>query len=298
MKILITGASGLLGRAIYRKFKQNPDWVVLGTAHTRMSEGLTKLDLLSKGASQSLVAEFKPDIIIHSAAERRPDVVEKDPGRAEKLNVETVGIMAQAAERRGIPIIYISTNYVFDGTTPPYTPSDKPNPLNEYGRMKLAGEEMALQNCSKAIVLRVPVLYGGEITLSESSVLSIATKISNIKATFHDNEATRYPTHCADVASVICGLSTLIKEGKSTQGVYHWSSESPFTKFEIAKMMAEIMGIDEMLIKEAKADPNAAPRPLNAHLNTEAIRALGLASEHPIKDALKESLSKYQQSPR
>lgn len=158
--ILITGASGFLGRQVYRIFK---DSKVIGTCYSRPQDGLTKLDLTDSSAVTGFLETNQVDIIIHCAAERRPDVAAQDPSQALKLNVECTRHLATEAKKRGIYLIYISTDYVFDGLHPPYHEDDLPNPINFYGKSKRMGEDEVLKVCDTAIILRVPVLYGPTI---------------------------------------------------------------------------------------------------------------------------------------
>ena len=298
MKILLTGASGLLGRAVYREFKDNRSgFDITGTAFSRTGEGLLKIDLMNRAAIVKAIEDGGWDLIIHTAAERRPDAVKQDPEAAGKLNVEAVETIAEAAEKTRAAVLYMSTDYVFDGSNPPYRPEAKPAPLNLYGEMKLEGEKRVLSSCGKPLILRVPILYGNEQNLTESAVLSIAAGISRNSESFHDNEAVRYPTHVEDVARVIACLAELLKKENSsaeeiTGRIFHWSGESPFTKYEIALLMSGIMNIDKSLIKPAVPDPNAAPRPKNSHLDTSDLRKLGIASETCFKASLEEALSR------
>jgi dTDP-4-dehydrorhamnose reductase len=287
MKIFITGATGLLGRAVYRELKKNKyGYEVTGSAFSRAGGEIKKLNLLDNSAVEALIDNLRPDIIIHSAAERRPDVVKADTERAEKLNIAAVETIARAASAAGSTVIYMSTDYVFDGTSPPYSPEDKPDPLNHYGKMKLAGEQKILGGCDRSLVLRVPILYGEVENLAESAVTIIAESISADAESFHDNTAIRYPTHTEDVAGVIGGLTELLAEGKDIGGIYHWSSGSPYTKYGMALVMAGIMGVDPQLIREAEPDPDAAPRPMDAHLDTERLRKMGLGSEKDFSESI------------
>ena len=293
MNIILTGASGLLGREVLTKLEESEyKFNIYATAFSRTSGGLTKLNLLEKDDVEEFIKKASPDLIIHTAAERRPDIVKEDPAQAEKLNVSSVETIAKAAEKAGAAVIYISTDYVFDGENPPYFTDSEPNPLNEYGRMKLAGEEIIQKYCSRPIILRIPVLYGEVRRLSESAVTVIAEKLFADKESFHDNDAVRYPTHTKDVAGVISGMAELTAESKKISGIYHWSSETPYTKYTIAKTMAGILNYDQALVKEAPIDPNAAPRPQDAHLDTEATKKLNLGSEKDFKTEISKILSR------
>ena len=102
----------------------------------------------------------QPKVIVHAAAERRPDVSAEQPEQVLALNVESTRHLAQCAKEVGAYLIYISTDYVFDGTQPPYEVDDQPSPLNFYGETKLAGERALAEVMDDYAVLRVPVLYG------------------------------------------------------------------------------------------------------------------------------------------
>lgn len=175
-RVMITGATGLLGRAIHKEFANSQEWEILSLGFNRVGAGITKLNLTNVEETRRVVNEFQPNIIIHAAAERRPDKVEQDKDAARRLNVESTGLLAEIVSEmnRDNPakhfMLYISTDYVFDGKSAPYQPTDATNPLNEYGRHKLEGERMIIHHCPDAGILRVPVLYGETKNLKESAV--------------------------------------------------------------------------------------------------------------------------------
>ena len=178
-RVLVTGASGLLGRAILKEFTRCQDrWEALGLAYSRTKGNLKKLDLRNKDEVARVVEEFRPTIVIHSAAERRPDIVEKNEEETKMLNVTATRNIAEASSKADAFFLYISTDYVFDGSNPPYKPTDKPNPLNKYGQSKLEGENVALEFLPKSGVLRVPILYGPVEYIHESAVTGIPPLLS------------------------------------------------------------------------------------------------------------------------
>lgn len=176
-RVLVTGASGLLGRAIMNAFSDAPNWEVLGLAHSRVSGNLKKVDLLNFEETKKVIEDFKPHLLVHSAAERRPDVVTQNPDGTQKLNVGTTEFLAKLIESLNKDLeepkhfmIYISTDYVFDGKNAPYKPDDPPHPVNKYGQSKLEGEQ-AVISCGRGyLILRVPVLFGDVEYLGESAV--------------------------------------------------------------------------------------------------------------------------------
>src|SRR5581483_10553666 len=122
--------------------------------------GLTRLDVRDATATEAFLKSERPEVIVHAAAERRPDVSERDPDGTAALNVEATRRIAQCAHALGAWMLYISTDYVFDGTSPPYRPQDPPHPLNHYGQTKLAGERAMIAETGEAAALRLGVLFG------------------------------------------------------------------------------------------------------------------------------------------
>uniref|UniRef100_A0A1B6GWV8 Methionine adenosyltransferase 2 subunit beta n=1 Tax=Cuerna arida TaxID=1464854 RepID=A0A1B6GWV8_9HEMI len=144
-KLFLTGASGLLGRALYKKF-ESEGWNIYGTAFVRVQDGLHELDITKRDDVEKVITEFRPDFVIHAAAQRFPDKVDSDPDAARRLNVDATGYVVDAAAKVGAPVLYISTDYVFDGKgETAYTVNDKPNPINLYGQTKLEGEVVTLK---------------------------------------------------------------------------------------------------------------------------------------------------------
>ena len=163
MKVLITGASGLLGRAVHEQARElQHDIRALAFTRSDPDKQLVKLDLTDEDALTQCLNDFQPDIIVHTAAERRPDVVEKNPQASQAINVDVPANLARvAAQLPSTPLlISISTDYVFDGSKPPYKVDDEPNPLNAYGVSKLQGERAVSANAKPGYFtnVRVPVL--------------------------------------------------------------------------------------------------------------------------------------------
>ncbi|KAJ3057578.1 Methionine adenosyltransferase 2 subunit beta [Rhizophlyctis rosea] len=273
-RVIVTGASGLLGRAVYKVFREG-GYDVVGTAFTRAKDGLERLDLTDFEAVTKFVSEQKSQLIIHCAAERRPDVAERDNAAALKLNVQSSEHLARAAQQAGSAFIYISTDYVFDGTSPPYNVDDKPNPLQFYGRSKYEGE-VAIQNVNpNAIILRVPILYG-EVEYNAESAVNILLDVvrDKNKKTNMDDVQVRFPTHVEDVGRVLKQIADRITiEQKQVSGVYHYSAKEQFTKYGICEVIAKADGSDIShitRITEAPKEP-VASRPNNAQLSTTRL---------------------------
>ncbi|XP_044136788.1 methionine adenosyltransferase 2 subunit beta isoform X1 [Bufo gargarizans] len=290
-RVLITGATGLLGRAVYKEFKDK-NWHVLGCGYSRARPQIESLNLLDTSAVKELVEEFKPHVIVHCAAERKPEIVENQPDLAALINVGASENLAKVAAAGGAFLIYISTDYVFDGTNPPYREDAMPNPLNLYGKTKLEGERVVLQNNEGAAVLRVPVLYGDVEKIEESAVTIMFDKVQNSnKSANMDNWLQRFPTYVKDVASVCLQLSERKLQDPSINGIFHWSGNEQMTKYEMACAMADVFNLPARHLRPITDEPvGATPRPWNPQLDCSRLEALGVGQRTPFRVGIRESL--------
>ncbi|KAF2113541.1 NAD dependent epimerase/dehydratase family protein-like protein [Lophiotrema nucula] len=246
-----------------------------------------------------LTAFRRPAVVIHCAANRFPDSVEKNPEAAQKLNVDATRTLAEATSSRSILLIYISTDYVFPGRPgeAPYKTTSATDPPNAYGQTKLDGEKAVLEVASKSsvakhklVVLRVPVLYGSCDEPSDSAVNVLMSQLwaaqklqegdSKIKV---DDYALRFPTNTSDVGRVCRDVSKLYLDpgnaDKNLPQVLQFSSEDKMTKWEIVKTFSEIMGLplDGLEPFRPVEEPtDGVKRPFDCHLDTSSLKDLGI----------------------
>ncbi len=288
-KVLITGASGLLGRSIYAALKAEKAWKVMGTALSRDSGDLTKVDLSDIDNITSFLDSMKPDIIIHSAAERRPDVSMRDPESARRLNVDATAAIAEWATTNEAYLLYISTDYVFDGTQPPYKEDSLPNPLNDYGISKRAGEVAVLSTCSNSAILRIPILYGDVEYLEESAVIILTRELldaADEESVKMENWATRHPTLTDDVADVIRQMLVYAGDNPVLKGIFHWSADEAMTKYDMACVIADVIDFSRERIIPDNNPPSGAPRPKDCTLDTSLLRGKGIEKQTPFRNAI------------
>lgn len=267
MKIMITGASGLLGRACSNAFA---DLDPVTCAWSRAQDHDLKLDLTDADAVKAALNETRPDLILHTAAERKPDICENRQDQTRLLNVTATQTLAEAAAEIGAKLLYISTDYVFDGTRPPYAVDAEPHPLNFYGRTKLAGEQVTLKASADHIVLRVPILYGEVETLEESPVTLMLHKLLDPTPVAEDHWAVRFPTYVGDIAATLRnGLPTL----GNASGIYHFSGSEALTKFEMLQAMGNVLNLGTDHITPNPDPPAGAPRPKNSQLDISRLAA-------------------------
>lgn len=281
LTIVVTGASGLLGRAVVGQLKSRGH-AVFGTALTRAKDGLQKLDLTDFAAMEEFLKKVAPQVVVHCAAERRPDACQSDHEGVLKLNAEVPRALARLCRAADALLIYISTDYIFDGKNPPYETDAKPNPLNFYGVSKLRGEEAIMEEAkegAKTVSLRVPVLYGEAETPSESAVNVLLKAVQSLDPIEMDHYAIRYPTNVADVARVIADLSEKqCIENVDVTGIRQFSAPEKMTKYDMCKVYGELLGAPITHLKPVSSEPVSATanRPYDCHLSTKSLEELGI----------------------
>lgn len=250
---------------------------------------------------------------ITGAANRFPDSCSSDPTGAAALNVQSTRSLAAQAQKRGIVLIYISTDYVFSGKQgeAPYKTDDRPSPPNIYGQTKYEGEmavlsEMGLQaqrdgsqeaaagaSRTLGVSLRVPLLYGhvDEGDKSESAVHPLLHAVHKAAALKEgepkvkaDHYSLRYPTATEDVARVCVDVAKLYLEpgDKELPHILHFSAQDKYTKYEMCKLFGEILGLSidnvepDDPTKGMGAESSGSQRPYNTNLDVSALKKLGV----------------------
>jgi S-adenosylmethionine synthetase len=282
LKIIISGASGLLGREIFKILSVK--FNTAGWAFSR-SDYFNKVDLLNPPQFKKAFLEFSPDIFIHSAAERRPDIMKKNTETSWKLNVDSVSDITGMCNKNNTRLFFISTDYVFDGTKPPYSEDAETAPLNLYGKSKAEAEKIILKNSKDFCILRIPILYGPSEDPDESAVTALIQLLKKKEDIFVNDGAVRYPTLTTDIAKVILFLIE-----KKANGIFHYTAEEPYTKYGMAKLIAQYLNIRRDNIFPFYQSDSEAKRPLNSHLNNTKIRRLGFNFFTPFKIGLEEVL--------
>jgi len=274
MRILVTGKNGQLGRSIQK--------IVNTDTKTDNNQNLNDFIFVGRGdidlSSESSISHYfnnndKFDIIINCAAYTQVDKAEQEAELANQINHLAVKQLASIASNQLAKLLHISTDYVFDGESgKPYTETDTPNPINTYGRTKLAGEKVLKTVMPmNAIVIRTSWLYSEYDNNFVSTMLKLGKERDEISVV---NDQMGSPTYTADLADVILEIIKHKKfrdEGQSTQ-IYHYSNDGEISWYEFAKEIFKIEKIEcEVNPITTQQYPTPAKRPRNTLMNKDKI---------------------------
>ena len=281
-KILVIGASGLVGKALKDEFAGN--YSVYGTYHKRKKEGLAKLDIRNKKDVQSIFAKIKPDLVFHPAAEPHVDLCEEKKSLTYKTNVEGTKNVAEACAKWGAKLVYFSSDYVFDGKNGPYSEAAKPCPVSEYGRQKAECEAIIKKSLKGYIIVRTTVVFGYDTDSKNFAMQMLKLSLDGQKRKIPVDQYSN-PTYVKDLANA---CRALVKGNKN--GVYNIVGDDYVNRHEFAAMCAEIFGFDKKLITPVKTSELGQPakRPLKGGLYNDKIKKDIKIRFHTLKEALTE----------
>lgn len=267
MRILITGASGLLGLNVALEAAR--EHTVVGVVNQHPLYGtpfqVIQRDLSLEHAIPSLLDHVRPDGVIHCAAQANVDQCELAPQMAMYLNAIVPGILAQETARRGLSMVHISTDAVFDGQKGDYCEEDAPNPLSAYARFKLEGEQRVLSANPGAAIARVN-LFGWSLSGKRSLAEFFYSNLKEGRSVKGFIDVHFCPVLVNDLAWVLVGMLA-----RRLGGVYHAVSPTCTTKYAFGQAIARLFGFPETLIEpvSVQAAGLAAPRSpcltLNSH---------------------------------
>jgi dTDP-4-dehydrorhamnose reductase len=279
-KVLVTGATGQLGQTIQQLFGLQEGDVVF--THVSKKE----LDITNKAQVDSFFNQHKFNYCINCAAYTNVEQAEKTPESSYKVNAEGVKHLAEGCLKSKTTLIHISTDYVFDGEkNEPYTEEDLPNPINEYGKSKLLGEQYIQEVLSDYFIIRTSWLYSKEF--GHNFYKTIINKIKDKQELKIITFQKGTPTNCVELSKFIVAL---IKTQQHSFGTYHFSAFGEATWFDFALEIAKHYKYNSIYpIKPLKEHEQKTKRPLNSVLSNHKSKRIYPLIKH-WKDTLNETL--------
>jgi dTDP-4-dehydrorhamnose reductase len=261
LRILVTGATGLVGKLVVRLAQSTDEVLALSRA---------ALDVTDADAVSRVFREFSPDAVLHCAAFTNVDGAELDPARAMEVNARGAARVAERAHEAGSSFLYVSTDYVFDGgaSGASYRECDSTHPLSSYGRSKLEGERLVAESCpERHIIVRTAWLYGpgkGFVDWARGR-LERGEELPLIE----DQRGS--PTSAAELASAVL---TLVRGGH--RGLFHYVNSGEASWLGLGRTIAAELDLDPSRIRAVRARDlkRPAPRPSYAVLSTDHYRAV------------------------
>jgi dTDP-4-dehydrorhamnose reductase len=277
VRVMITGAHGLLGQKLALVLAQESLHAILltdlapATFFKNARFEYQQLDITMRGDVKSLVAQWRPDVIINTAAMTDVDGCETDREACWRLNVDGLkNLIIPAKKLERCRIIQLSTDYVFDGNAPTYDETSRPNPMSYYGKSKLAAENALASSGVQGAIARTQVLYGTGYNVRQNFVAWVLAMLEKGKPFRVVDDQVGNPTLADDLAYALL----LLAESSAT-GLYHISGPEAVDRFTFAKSIATVFGFSPDLISATTSGEigQAANRPMNSAFITIKFEA-------------------------
>ena len=279
---LLIGSKGMLGRDLMGVLRSSfLDDEVVGW-------DIEEIDIQKEEESVLRIEKLQPDILIHVAAYTDVDGCERNEEKAFAVNAEGTKNVALAASRCRAKLVYLSTDYVFDGSkTEPYVESDLPHPLNVYGRSKLQGEQYVQEWVKNGLIVRTQWLYG---RYGKNFVASVLRQAREKKALSIVNDQMGSPTYTADLAKAI---SVLIQF--DAQGIFHVANSDRCTWYAFGQAILNLSGMNEVKVIPISSEELGRPavRPSYSVFNCQKLKEKTGLVLRPWSEALKDYLATY-----
>jgi len=289
MKILVTGAAGMLGSALCPILEKR-GYEVYATDVYSSNEGIQCLDVRNHKLVKEVIEKINPDRVMHLAAETDVDKCELEPDHAYLVNTTGTHNVALVCQKHDIEMVYISTIGVFDGNKPePYIEFDEPNPINVYGRSKLEGEKIVQCLLRRYYIIRAGWMVGGGPEKDKKfvgKIIRLMEKTSELKVV---SDKIGSLTYTVDFSKC---LAELVETGY--YGLYHCTNTGYASRFEVAKKIVKLLGRSDVTIQSVSSAyfPLPAPRARSEMSRNYKLDLLGTNNMRPWDEALEEYITK------
>lgn len=279
MKILITGSNGLLGQKLVHKLKADSSVELIATARganrlkDQTSYVYNSLDITDEDEVEAIIAKYKPDVVINTAAMTNVDICETDKEGCDKLNVDAVRYLIKACQRNNTHLVHLSTDFIFDGENGPYKEEDAANPLSYYGKSKLDAEKLILGSDVSWSILRTVLVYGVAEEMSRSNIVLWAKgALESGKDINVVDDQYRTPTLAEDLAD-----GCILAAKKKAKGIYNISGKDFMNVLELVKRVAAFWKIDTSklgVVSSSTLNQTAKRPPVTGFVLDKAISEL------------------------
>ena len=273
MKVLVTGASGQLGYDVVHELEKR--------GHEAVGVSSKEMDITDQVQVEKMIREANVDVVMHGAAYTAVDAAEDNEAQCRLVNANGTENIAVVCKKLDIPMVYISTDYVFDGQgTRPWEPEDERHPLNVYGQTKYEGELAVQKNLEKYFIVRIAWVFG----INGNNFIKTMLKLSKTHDTLTViNDQIGSPTYTYDLARLLVDMMETDK-----YGIYHATNEGLCSWYEFAVEIFRQAGIPMNVIPVTSAEYKAAKakRPFNSRMNKDKLEANGFERLPKWQDAL------------
>lgn len=277
MKFLVTGSAGLVGRQVVKDLLQSYTQVYSCYHTSKPEDGIaTYLDLTDKDSIVKAVESTKPDVIIHLAAMTNVDLCETQKDLATRINSKSTAVISEQAKKLGAFLVYVSTDYVFDGEKGMKKESDSTGPIDHYGKSKLEGENAVKEIATKWCIARTSTPYGIHPKKKSFPIFIAENLKAGIPLDIITDQYTS-PTYVPNLSRMLIEIAS-----RNIQGILHVSGATRISRYDMAEMVAEKLNLDKKLLRPTHmAEMNwAAKRPQDSSLDVS--KATSLLKEKPM----------------
>ena len=277
LKFLVTGSAGLVGRQVVKDLSKTHEVFSCYNKSKPEYGNAVKMDLLNHEMISNVMSEKNPDIVIHLAAMTAVDLCETDQDNAFKINSQATEILAKESSKINAFIIYVSTDYVFDGNTGMYEENDTTNPLGFYGKSKLLGEKSIQNFSSNWCIARTSTPFGLHPT-KKSFPIWVIENLQKQKQIDVLTDQFTSPTYVPSLSRMLIEISE-----RHLTGIIHVAGASKISRYEMASLVSDKLGLDGKLLREISINDIKweAQRPKDSSLNVS--KAISTLNQKPQK---------------
>lgn len=303
MRIFVTGGTGLVGSNVIHVAREKYGWDVVASRHTRTTDALDvdflPMDITDGAAVLETIRRVRPDVVIHCAATVDTDRLERDHALGWRLMVTATESLVAACRAVEAKLVFVSTDWVFDGETPPFTERSVPAPVCYYGFLKVVGETTVRSSGINAAIARISAVYGvnraypqweptekvtGFGTLPNWMLRTLRRGDQIVEWTDHVNVAAN-PTLASDCADAMLTIA-----GADLAGTFHCSGRTCVDRVQLGRLVAREFGLDETLVRAATPEemhPRAETLPPRTCLDVTASETATARRNLPVEEGLR-----------